>query len=331
MPYVFVCLLLAGMASAQQLPEFYKTVNRVTWVVDHLDKVRAQWEAMGLKVVEERVNISLTGEFRGKPIEIRAWQITGQFGNLVIDMIQPAEGQSNAYTNFLSAHGDGILSIVHEVPDQRTMDAEIQRMKAKGVRVLQQVKFGNHETITYFDTEPRGKFVLGLIHGRGLLRSTGVSIPAGAKPPVHTVSHFSAMVWDAAPVSAFWESLGFPAFPMSHATPREDSRYKGKPLLLAFDVGFQRHSQFRIEWITPPANPPNIYADFLNKRKREGIQHLGYEVEDLATAVAQYETLGYHVHQSGAWGDVGKPNSGHYAYVDTDSAGGLSIELLRRY
>ena len=103
------------------------------------------------------------------------------------------------------------------------------------------------------------------------------------------------------------------------------------PLSLAFEVGFQRHTQFRYEWISPPPNPPNIYADFLNKHRREGFQHIGMLVEDLPKSIAACEKLGYHVHQSGAWGDVGKPGSGQYAYMDTDSAGGISLELVRSY
>jgi hypothetical protein len=75
-------------------------------------------------------------------------------------------------------------------------------------------------------------------------------------------------------VAAFWQHLGFPGFIMQHATPREDSRYRGKPLLLSFEVGFQRSGQISYEWIVPPTTPPNIYADFL-KLHGEGIQHLG--------------------------------------------------------
>lgn len=317
-------LLLVCTCSAQ-LPDYYKKVNRVTWVVENIDKVRPAWEALGLSDIQEYPNIQLVGRFRGNPITIYAWQITGRIGNLTIDMIQPGEGQHNVYTNFLSKHGDGILSILHEVPSRQALDAEIIRMKGKGVSVLQQVTMqrGNAPiSYTYFDTEPQGKFVLGLVQRQG-------GMPVAQGPA--TISHFGAVVWDAAAVSAYWEKLGFPAFPMQHATPRPDSRYKGNPLSLAFEVGFQRHTQFRYEWISPPATPPNIYADFLNKHRREGIQHIGVEVEDLAKSIAAHQKLNYRVHQSGAWGDVGKPNSGHYAYLDTDSAGGISVELVRRY
>jgi hypothetical protein len=118
---------------------------------------------------------------------------------------------------------------------------------------------------------------------------------------------------------------------MQHALPRADSRYKGDPLSLAFEVGFQRHSQFRLEWICPPPSPPNIYADFLNKHQSEGLQHIGIEVADLAKRVEAFKKLGYQVHQFGAWGEVGKPGSGQYAYMNTDSPGGISVELVHRY
>jgi hypothetical protein len=320
-----VAVFFLVCACFAQLPDYYKKVNRVTWVVENIDKVRPAWEALGLTDIQEYPNIQLEGRFRGNPITIYAWQISGRIGNLTIDMIQPGEGQHNIYTNFLSRHGDGIVAILHEVPSRQALDSEILRMKGKGVAVLQQVTvpFGKAPvSFTYFDTEPQGKFVLGLVQRQG-------GMPASQGPA--TVSHFGAIVWDAKAVSGYWEKLGFPGFPMQHATPRPDSRYKGKPLSLAFEVGFQRHTQFRYEWISPPASPPNIYADFLKRHNREGIQHIGVEVEDLARSVAAHEKLGYHVHQSGAWGDVGKPNSGHYAYLDTDSVGGVSVELVRRY
>jgi len=117
---------------------------------------------------------------------------------------------------------------------------------------------------------------------------------------------------------------------MEHATPREDSRYRGKPLWLAFDVGYQRYKQFNYEWICPPKSPQNIYIDFL-KLHGEGIQHLGVSVDDLEKAVTKYESFGYHVWQSGAWGEIGKKNSGQYDYMDTDSIGGVSVELIHAY
>src|SRR5258708_2991445 len=157
---LLLCLVavfsLVGTCSAQ-LPDYYKTVNRVTWVVENIDKVKAAWAAFGLSDIEEYPNIQLVGQFRGKPVTIYAWQITGHLGNLAVDMIQPAEGQANAYTTFLAKHSDGIFSIMHEVPSRQALEEEIQRMNGKGVRVLQQVTVQRGHTpvtYTYFDTEP---------------------------------------------------------------------------------------------------------------------------------------------------------------------------------
>jgi methylmalonyl-CoA/ethylmalonyl-CoA epimerase len=156
--------------------------------------------------------------------------------------------------------------------------------------------------------------------------------PGGAPKPLDqkTVSHFGLVVRDAAAAAGFWHQLGFPGFELAHATPREDSRYRGQPLLLAFEVGFQHFSSISYEWIQPPATPPNAYEDFL-QRHGEGIQHIGILVDDLPKATAAYEKLGFPVWQGGAWGDVGKPNSGQYHYMDTDKIGGVSIELLHAY
>jgi hypothetical protein len=201
-------------ACSAQLPDYYKAVNRVTWVVENIDRVRPAWEAMGFSDVREHPNIQLVGEFRSKPATIYAWQITARLGNLAVDMIQPAEGQANAYTNFLAKHGDGIFSIVHEAGSRPVAEDEIRRLQAKGVAVLQQVTVQRDRvpvTYTYFDTEPEGTYAVGLVYAPGGMR-------AASGPPA--ISHFGWVVWDGAAVSTYWERLGWPAFSMQRATPR---------------------------------------------------------------------------------------------------------------
>jgi len=320
--FVLFCTL-TGTASAQ-MPGFYKSVNSVTWLVQNIDLVKPGWISLGLSDIQEYPDVELTGQYHGKPVKMWAWEITGHLGNLTVNMIQPAEGQLNAWNDFLGEHGDGIFSIVHEVASQAEMNREIKRMRALGVGVLQQLSLdrdGKRVTYTYFDTEPQGKFVLGLVYWPG-------GAPAAGVPG--KVDHLAPVIHESETVSAYWQKLGFPAFRMEHATPRQDSTYRGKPLWFAFDVGYQNYDQFSYEWIVAPPTPPNIYADFL-KLHKEGIQHLGMPVDDLNKAVADYEKLGYHVWQSGAWGDVGKKDSGQYDYMDTDSIGGVAVELIHAY
>jgi len=317
-----ICFLL-GTCYAQ-LPDSYQSLNRVTWLSENIDGILPSWAALGMTDVHKPAKIKGVGTDHGKSATIETLQATGRLGNLTVNFLQPEAGQSNSYDDFLKKHKDGIFSVVHEVPSKEAMDKEIQRLARLGVSVLQQVTFdidGAPVTYTYVDTEPQGKYVLGLVYW-----------PGGAPKPLEqkTVSHLALVVRDAAAVSTYWQKLGLPGFALEHATPRDDSRYRDQPLLLAFEVGFQRMGAISYEWIQPPSTPANIYADFL-KLHGEGIQHFGMPVDDLSKATAAYEKLGFTVWQAGAWGDVGKPNSGQYHYMDTDKIGGVSAELIRAY
>ena len=96
-------------------PRFYKSVNRVIWLVQNVDLAKQGWIPLGLTDIHEYPDVVLTGQDHGKPVKMWAWEITGHLGNLTVEMIQPAEGQLNAWNDFLGKHGDGIFSIVHEV------------------------------------------------------------------------------------------------------------------------------------------------------------------------------------------------------------------------
>ncbi|HUN62666.1 MAG TPA: VOC family protein [Candidatus Sulfotelmatobacter sp.] len=321
------CLALmcffAGTCHAQ-LPEYYQSINRVTWLSQNMDAILPAWIALGMTDIHKYAKVKAVGTDHGKPTTIYARQVTGRLGNLTVNFLQPTQGQVNSYQDFLQKHKDGIFAVVHEVLTREEMDKEIQRMASLGVSVLQQVTIEiDHApvTYTYFDTEPLGKYVLGLVYW-----------PGGAPKPLEqkTVSHIAPVVRDAAAVRDFWQRLGFPGFELEHATPRDDSRYRGQPLSLAFEVGFQHLGSISYEWIQPPATPANIYEDFLTLHG-EGIQHIGMPVDDLSKATAAYEKLGFGVWQAGAWGDVGKPDSGQYHYMDTDKIGGVSVELIHAY
>ena len=64
---------------------------------------------------------------------------SGHLGSLAVDMLEPQGGDS-AFNAFLSLHGDGIFSIVYEVPSQDEMAREVERMGEAGVPVLQRMQ-----------------------------------------------------------------------------------------------------------------------------------------------------------------------------------------------
>ena len=92
------------------------------------------------------------------------------------------------------------------------------------------------------------------------------------------------------------------------------------------NLGWQRHGKVVYEWCIP-LKPPTVYADFI-KNHGEGIQHFGMATKDIDKSIQQFENLGFSVSQSGGWGQKGKPGSGRFAYINLESIGGETIELL---
>jgi catechol 2,3-dioxygenase-like lactoylglutathione lyase family enzyme len=316
-------LILVASLTAGAPPDLYKRIGHVVWLVHAIDGPLHGWSSLGLSNVHDFGKIALKGEYRGRPIVGHAHMARGQLGSLAVDMLEPQGGDS-AFNTFLSTHGDGIFSIVYEVASQDEMAREVERLRGAGVQVLQRIGLDTDRgpaVFTFFDTEPHGKYVLGLVRWPGGTDSGAASAQ---------VSHIAFVIREAKPVSDYWQQIGFPAMTVAHASPREDSRYHGMPILLPFDVGWHKYTQPTFEWIIPPQQPANCYADFL-KAHGEGIHHLGLPVEDLDGAIARYKGLGYGVVQSGAWGDVGKKGSGRYGYMGTDAIGGVTVELIHAY
>src|ERR1051325_4730873 len=105
---VFVCPLAA------QLPSTYRSVDRVTWVVDNIDRVVLGWEKVGLIQIEQRSDAELPVTFRGEPAKAKLRMASGFLGDLRVDWIQPMDGD-NAFTEYRKKHRSGIFSLVHRV------------------------------------------------------------------------------------------------------------------------------------------------------------------------------------------------------------------------
>ena len=70
---------------------------------------------------------------------------------------------------------------------------------------------------------------------------------------------------------------------------------------------------------------PGMYIGSTSAR---GLHHLAYEVTDVDRVMKRWAEAGFPEVQSGTWGEMGQPGSGRFAYADTDSIGGVIIEVL---
>jgi len=326
----FLYISILAQPAWGQLPEFYKTVDRVQWVVKDLDRVIAGWSRLGFKDIQQHGILELKdAQFRDKPAAMRLRRATARLGGLEVEWVQPLDGK-NAYTEFLGEHGDGIFSLVHRVPTPDSFKQELAILCQMGLDVLQRESYEDAQGVVktaYLDTEEEGGYVLGLIHDS---HPTPCETSTGSQDSPYQLQHsqFAFVVRNPQPVSLFWKRLGFPELSLTHGVLR-DLSYRGQPGFFDQELGWQRHGKVVYEWCIP-LKGPSVYEDHL-QRHGEGFHHLGFQVNDIDQVIRSWKTLGFQVSQSGAWGDAGKPGSGRFAYVDTDSIGGVTVELLWNY
>ena len=321
---VAVAATFSQPPSPSPLPDMYKSVAALTWVVRDVDTAVKGWKKLGFTDIHVLGTATFADvRYRGKPALCIARVAEGHLGDVSVQWIQPLNGD-NAYTEFLERHGMGVFSLVHRAPTREALHAEVERMKALGVPVLQTetLPWGRPATVrTYFDTEPQGKYALGLVY------APDAAAPAPA-PPGRKVVQFAFTVKQLDTVLEYWSRLGFTENSKTHP-PLWDLRYHDKPGQFDAELGWQRHGRVVYEWILP-LKGPTVYSDHMDVHG-EGFHHLAFEVEDLDREVARWNAQGFPFLQGGAWGEKGKPGWGRFAYQDTEPIGGAAVELLWNY
>ncbi len=321
--FVVFALLATAATAAAQLPDFYKQVARVTWIVNDVDQVAAAWQKAGATDVQRHDDVTFEGvRFHGQPASLKIRAATARFDTVQVDWIQP-EATDTVFRKAFLRKGEGIVALMHRVPDEAALSAEVARMKALGVGVLLEFKVPTsdgdfHEV--YFDTEKEGKYVLGLVYDP----TDSAAAPASGPK----ITQFAFVVRSLDPVSTFWAKLGLPKFERTHPD-LTDLVYKRKPGVFRFNVGWQRHGKVVYEWIMPLVGPSS-YHDQLAMHG-EGFHHMAFNVDDEDAAIHDWESRGAPCVMSGGWGEKGKPGSGRFAYVSMQSAGGIDVELLWNY
>jgi methylmalonyl-CoA/ethylmalonyl-CoA epimerase len=316
-------IVAAALSQPESLPDIYKSVYVVVWVTQDLDKTVAGWRRLGFTDVRNVGTRTLDVSYHGKPATCVAKVAEGHLGDVAVQWVQPLQG-TNAYSDFLARHGTGMFSLVHRASSPAALQAEIERMNALGVGTLQTeavAAAGGTSIRTYLDTEPQGKYALGLTY------SPSVDPPL-APAPGRKVVQFAFTVRQLAPVLDFWSRLGFTERSVTHPA-LWDLRYHDQPGQFDAELGWQRHGRVVYEWIAP-LKGPTVYSDHMEKHG-EGFHHIAFEVSDLDEEVARWNALGFPFIQGGAWGEKGKPGWGRFAYQETDPIAGAEVELLWNY
>jgi hypothetical protein len=178
----------------------------------------------------------------------------------------------------------------------------------------------------FFDTEKKGKYVLGLLYFPG--SDEGALAVPSANSSGRVVTQYAFAVKELEPVSEYWAKLGFPAMEFTHGK-LTNLRYRRQPADFDMRLGWQRHGNVVYEWIQS-LRGPDVYLDHM-KVHGEGFHHLAFGVDDMDKDLVWWTEKGCPESMSGGWGIEGKPGSGRFAYVDTQALGGTDVELLWNY
>lgn len=117
------------------------------------------------------------------------------------------------------------------------------------------------------------------------------------------------------------DELGIGPFLHREDASFADFRYRGSPSKARASLAFAHAGPLQIELIQPLDDEPSMYRDFL-AAGREGLQHLGYLVDDYEGAVAGCLDRGWTVGQSGSIDGV------RFTYFDTETHPGTVIEVI---
>ena len=139
------------------------------------------------------------------------------------------------------------------------------------------------------------------------------------------IDHVGVIVRDMDKAIEYYQSLGIGPFERLKNVVPIQNKVLGKPIKLddiKFRVRIARMGRGGFELIQPVAGK-SLWKEFL-ETKGEGINHLGFLVDDIDKETAKLEEKGFKVLWSSRF-----QNGGGATYFDTAQVGGVILELVQ--
>ena len=304
----------------------YRHVAHVGWVVKDVDRVVGYWEKLGLKNVSKPQVMDFPDiTFHGQKTPLKLKMAFGHIGGVEIEWIQPVEGKS-VYNDFLQNHGDGVQHLAYALDSPEKLDEQLKYFQGKGLGTIQSGTWQGTKgqgRFAYLDTAKRGGgLTIELVYDPESTPAD-TSATSANEYPFTKIVQYALVVRDVKKVAAFYQSLGFGGMPIDHNIS-VNRNYRGQPGKFEMYLGWWHWPDVTFEWIQSLAGP-SVYDEYL-KTHGEGFHHLAFQVKDMDEAIKLLGAKGAPVSQSGGWDS---PDSkGRFAYLDTEPAGGVTIELL---
>jgi len=160
-PYIYK-LVAKGVTMGEKTPDKspFSKLDHVGVVVRDMDKTIEYLSSLGIGPFQASggapwVEVPFKGEVRGKPAEWKLKISNARVGEVVIELLQPSEGE-NALKDFLESNGEGIHHIGFAVED---INKELTNLAQQGVKVLMSAKGPRGGGFGYFETNAFGGII----------------------------------------------------------------------------------------------------------------------------------------------------------------------------
>ncbi|HLA39587.1 MAG TPA: VOC family protein [Candidatus Glassbacteria bacterium] len=303
-------------------------VSHLGWVVKDLHATIDYWEKIGIgKIyVDEEHRLENTF-FRGKPADVLVRWGWAQLGRVGLEMFEPVRGYS-AYDRFMEKHGEGIQHVAFAQETVEQLESRLAALAGVGVEVLERGTFRNGQGIfVYLDTEPAIGVDVELAYDPNYAKRKNDPPPAppdGQLDPFGQIIQYAFCVPDVDGFCGYLQKLGFAIREINRDNQGLERRYRGRKDDIRMHMGWSKFGEVTAE-IIQPTKGRSIYDEFIEKHGG-GFHHIAFAVSDMDRTLASLKERGVEISQDGAWGKTSV--EGRFAYLDTDSHGGLTIELL---
>jgi len=140
MKYILIAILTFFLSSwkedVKQLPDPYKQVDQVLWIVTDLTITIGHWQQLGFNQILDLDTVTAVFKSTGKPVRLKIAR--ANLGGANITWIQPL-GEVPLFSAFLRSYGQGAMSLVHRMKDREAVMAEIKRLSGKGVSIHEEI------------------------------------------------------------------------------------------------------------------------------------------------------------------------------------------------
>ena len=255
--------------------------------------------------------------YHGKPAYYVLKVALAQVGPVELELMQTVEGHTIC-DDLLAEHGEGASHVQYLLDSAEEVERHVAIMAKKGFPAIMTGRFGNNGAFAYLDTVSALKTIWEPGKIADEFYGPTIKYPADdleispAKVKVKAITQVSFAIKNLAEtMENYWNLVGVGPWDIIEAAPPllKYPTYHGKPTNHAMKGAFAMAGPVEIE-LHQPVWGDTVYTDFICEHG-EGINHLGFQVDDVDEITRIMEAEGFPTMQSGAYANSA------YAYYDT--------------